>query len=127
MALNNLAWLLAQRDGKDKPAKAEEARQLIAKALELAGPRPFLLDTSAVVHLALKQSDKALADLALATSEAPKGIHYFHIARAQELVNNTESAAEALKQAKKLGLKRHNLHPIEAAACAQLADELDRP
>jgi tetratricopeptide (TPR) repeat protein len=127
MALNNLAWLLAQRDDKDKAAKAEEAQKLILAAIELAGPQPQLLDTSAVVHLALKQSDRALADLALATAESPKGIHYFHIARAQELANHSDSAAEALKQAKKLGLKRRHLHPIEAAACAKLADELDRP
>jgi len=127
MALNNLAWLLAQRDGKAKPEKAREAQVLILQAIRTAGPRPQLLDTSAVVHLALKESDPALKDLARATAEAPKGIHYFHIARAQELANNSDSAAEALKQAKKLGLKKRHLHPIEAAACTKLADELDRP
>jgi tetratricopeptide (TPR) repeat protein len=127
MALNNLAWLLAQRDSTSKLAKAKEAQKLILKAIEIAGPRPQLLDTSAVVHLALKESDKALADLAGAIAEAPKGIHYFHMARAQELANHSESAAEALNQAKKLGLKRRHLHPIEAAACSKLADELDRP
>jgi tetratricopeptide (TPR) repeat protein len=127
MALNNLAWLLAQRDGKDKPEKAKDAKKLITQAIAKSGPSPQLLDTSAVVNLALKQSDDALADLVRATAEAPKPIHYFHIARAQELANNSQSASEALNQAKKLGLKRHNLHPIEAAACAKLADELDRP
>jgi len=127
MALNNLAWLLAQRDGKTKPEKAKEAQKLILRAIENVGPRPQLLDTSAVVHLALKESDPALKDLALATAEGPKGIHYFHIARAQELANKSDSAAEALKQAKKLGLKKQHLHPIEAAACTKLADELDRP
>src|SRR5262249_51997956 len=66
MALNNLAWLLAQRNGN-----GQEAKPLVDHALEIAGPRPELLDTRAVVNLALKESGKAIADLERAAAESP--------------------------------------------------------
>jgi tetratricopeptide (TPR) repeat protein len=122
MALNNLAWLLAQRS-----ANGEEAKPLIDHALEIAGPRPELLDTRAVVNLALKESGKAIADLERAAAESPSGIQYFHLARAHEQAKNPKAAAAALEQAKKLGLKSQKLHPLEVAASGKLADELDRP
>jgi tetratricopeptide (TPR) repeat protein len=122
MALNNLAWLLAQRSGN-----GEEAKTLIDRALDIGGPRPELLDTRAVVNLALKESGKAIADLQRALAESPSGIQYFHLARAHEQAKDPKAAAAALEQAKKLGLKRQNLHPIEVAASGKLADELDRP
>ncbi len=56
--LNNLAWLLALRG-----EKANEARERINSALELVGPEQSLLDTRAVVSLALGQNRQALADL----------------------------------------------------------------
>lgn len=122
IALNNLAWLLAQRSGNGK-----DALPLIEHALEIAGPRPELLDTRAVVHLALKDSGRAIADLERAAAESPSGIQYFHLARAQDQAKNSEASAAALKQAKRLGLKRQHLHPIELAASGKLADDLDRP
>jgi uncharacterized protein HemY len=122
MALNNLAWLLAQRGGN-----GEEAKPLIDHALEIAGPRPELLDTSAVVNLALKENGKAIADLERALAESPSGIQYFHLARAHEQAKNPKATSAALEQAKKLGLKSQNLHPLEVAVSGKLADELDRP
>jgi tetratricopeptide (TPR) repeat protein len=122
LALNNFAWLLAMRTGNGK-----DALPLIERAIEKVGPRPELLDTRAVVKLALDQHDQALADLQRAAAEAPSGIQYFHIARAHQQGKNPTAAAEALKQAKNLGLKRHNLHPIEVVASGKLAEALDGP
>jgi tetratricopeptide (TPR) repeat protein len=122
LALNNLAWLLAMRTGK-----GDEALQLIERAIRKAGPRPELLDTRAVAKLALKQSEQAIADLERAAAEAPAGIQFFHMARAHELAKNPTASAAALKQAKQLGLKRQNLHPIEVVASGKLAEELDGP
>jgi tetratricopeptide (TPR) repeat protein len=56
-ALNNLAWLLAQRSGK-----ANEALPLVNRAIEVAGPRGELLDTRASVYIALNQPDKAAVE-----------------------------------------------------------------
>jgi tetratricopeptide (TPR) repeat protein len=120
VALNNLAWLLAQRSGK-----GDEALQWMNHALEIAGPRPELLDTRAIVYLTLKRSDLALADLERASSDTPTAMHYFHMARAQVLGENAQAAADALREAKKRGLKRKHLHPIEEVAAGKLFEELD--
>jgi tetratricopeptide (TPR) repeat protein len=120
VALNNLAWLLAHR------GNGAEAMKLISHALELAGPRPELLDTRALCHLALKQSEKAVADLQHAINEGPTPIQYFHLARAQQSANNADAAALALREAKKRGLKRASLHPIEEKNGGALVEELDR-
>jgi tetratricopeptide (TPR) repeat protein len=120
VALNNLAWLLAHRNN------GAEAMKLINHALELAGPRPELLDTRALCYLTLKQSDKAVADLEHAINEGPTPIEYFHLARAQESANNREASQVALHEAKKRGLKRSGLHPIEEKTAGALVNELER-
>ncbi|MFL5244733.1 MAG: tetratricopeptide repeat protein [Gemmataceae bacterium] len=120
VALNNLAWLLAQR------GNGAEAIKLVGHALELAGPRPELLDTRGLCHLALKQSDKAVTDLQHAIKEGPTPIQYFHLARAQQSANNHEAASLALREARKRGLKRAGLHPIEEKNGGALVEELER-
>ncbi|HLJ94379.1 MAG TPA: tetratricopeptide repeat protein, partial [Gemmataceae bacterium] len=60
LARNNLAWLLAARDGRPK---ALEALDLINQAIQLVGPSSELLDTRAFVRLKLDAADEALKDL----------------------------------------------------------------
>jgi tetratricopeptide (TPR) repeat protein len=122
VALNNLAWLLALKDGK-----ADEAQKLIHEAIDILGPQPDLLDTRAVVFLALKQPEAANADLEKAmVLDAPTGARYFHRARAYQMANKRDAAAKAFREARKLGLQREHLHPVEAIACGKDFDELDR-
>jgi tetratricopeptide (TPR) repeat protein len=119
VALNNLAWLLAQR--KDAAA---EAVTLIGKAIESHGPRPELLDTRAVAYLTLGQTDPALADLEQAIADAPTAAKYFHLTRAHQMARNPRAARAALARAKAAGLTAERLHPAEHAAYRQLVAEL---
>jgi tetratricopeptide (TPR) repeat protein len=119
VALNNLAWLLAQRkDG------AAEALTLIGKAMELYGPRPEFLDTRAVAYLTLGQTEQALADLEKAIADAPSATKYFHLTRAHHMARNPRAARAALTRANAAGLTAERLHPAERATYRQLVAEL---
>lgn len=118
-ALNNLAWLLAQR--KTRP---DEALELVTRAIEKHGPRPELLDTRAVVYLTQGRSEPALADLERATKDAPTAAKFFNLARAHHLMRNSKSALEALNQATALGLDDQKLHPTEREVYRQVVAEL---
>jgi tetratricopeptide (TPR) repeat protein len=119
-ALNNLAWLLALRE-----QKGDEALPMIQRAIDLFGPRPDLLDTRALVYLALGQPDKARVDLKAAIADTPTATRYLHLARVCRTADDTEGAAAALREAKALGLKRAQLHPVELAACTNLLEGVD--
>ncbi|MFO0969408.1 MAG: tetratricopeptide repeat protein [Gemmataceae bacterium] len=118
-ALNNLAWLLAQR--KTRP---EEALKLIGHAITVHGPRPELLDTRAVVYLSLDRGEAALADLQRAAREAPSASKLFNLARAYHMMANTKAAREALSRATALGLDDMKLHPTERDAYRRVVAEL---
>ena len=118
-ALNNLAWMLAQR--KTHP---DEALKLINRAIETHGPRPELLDTRAVVYITLGRSEPALADLNHATRDAPTAAKFFNLARADYLTRDTKSALQALNQASALGLDEQRMHPAEREVYRQVTAEL---
>jgi tetratricopeptide (TPR) repeat protein len=110
-ALNNLAWLLAFRSGREPKAKALE---LIDRAIDLAGSNATLLDTRAVVYLQLGKPDLALQDLNGALAINPdKPVLYFHLARALELANNPAEARAALREAEQRGVKAETMDPRE--------------
>jgi tetratricopeptide (TPR) repeat protein len=119
-ALNNLAWLLALRG-----RKGDEALPLIQRAVELYGPRPDLLDTRALVYLALERPDKARADLKAALADTPTATRYLHLARVCQAADDADGAAAALKEAKALGLRRAQLHPVEVTTCTKLLEGID--
>lgn len=115
LALNNLAMMLVVQN-KQLP----EAEQLMNQAVKVAGPRANLLDTRALVYLAMNQPDKALDDLDWAVNEAPGPIVHFHRARACYQLGQEDAARQALKEAYTLGLKPELLHPLERAALRNL-------
>jgi tetratricopeptide (TPR) repeat protein len=119
VALNNLAWLLAHA-----PAGAAEGLALIERAVQLVGPRPELLDTRALVHLALNRPDRAIADLERLNNESPSGPRYFHLARAHQAAKNREEAKAALLRATKSGFRPEQLHPMEQVAYQKIVTEL---
>lgn len=122
LALNNLAWLLAQRNGA-----GDEALTLINRAIDVAGPRAELLDTRASVHMARQRGDLALKDMEAALADNPTPPRYFHLAQAHRLTNNAKQAAEALQKATSAGLTRpEQLHPQERAAYSKLVRELEQ-
>jgi tetratricopeptide (TPR) repeat protein len=114
-SLNELAWLLALRG-----QQLDEARELIDRAIELAGPQPSLLDTRAVIELALGQPAKALADLQAVIDMQPAADRYFHLALAHRKLGHTVEAAESLKKAEEMQLRPETLHPLERPAYADL-------
>jgi tetratricopeptide (TPR) repeat protein len=120
MALNNLAWLLALRK-----KEGEEAKRFIDRAIQLLGPRAELLDTRAMVYLALGESRKAAADLEQAIAEKPTAARYFHLARALHMARKKAAAKKKFKRAKEAGLEAKGLHPLERGAYHQIAKELD--
>jgi tetratricopeptide (TPR) repeat protein len=119
MALNNLAWLLAQR-----PKEAAEAEKLVNRAINLLGPRPELLDTRAVVSLALGRSAAAVADLKQANADTPTPARYFHLARALHMERRPAEALKALTKAKAAGLEPKGLHPAERVQYDKINKEL---
>jgi tetratricopeptide (TPR) repeat protein len=108
LAMNNLAFLLAFRDGK-----AEEALLLIAQAVEIKGPLPVLLDTRGVVYLAMGRADLAVKDLKEAATERDDAATLFHLALAYDRDKKRVEAVAALKRAESLGLTEQRLHPLE--------------
>jgi tetratricopeptide (TPR) repeat protein len=120
LALNNLAWLLAIHDNK-----GEEARKLIDRAIELAGPGGDLLDTQASVLLALNQPEEAIKKLEDAVQQLPTGPRYFHLTQALDKAGRRDAAKEAwIKATKELLLNENLLHPLERADYQKFNTEL---
>jgi tetratricopeptide (TPR) repeat protein len=121
VALNNLAWLLAQQ-----PGKAGEALTFVNRAIALYGAQAELLDTRGVVYVVLGQGGPAVADLRRSVRDSPGPSSYFHLARAHHLAQDTRSALAALNQANAAGLTAEALHPSERGAYRRLVAELQR-
>jgi tetratricopeptide (TPR) repeat protein len=113
--LNELAWLLALR-----AQKLDEARELIDRAIDRAGPQPTLLDTRALVELAQGQPEKALADMQVVIDDQPAANRHFHLALVQHKLGRADDAAESLKKAVAMQLRPESLHPLERSAYADL-------
>jgi cellulose synthase operon protein C len=117
-ALNNLAWLLAFRKGKE-----EEALGYINKAIELVGPAAELRDTRGIVLYHMGNLPMALLDLEDAAA-SPTPSRCFHLALAHHKINNRAAAADMLRKAKSLGLTPDKLHGLEQPYYDKLVSEL---
>ncbi len=127
VAANNLAWILALRDGR-----ADEALALVGRAVDVLGPIPELLDTRAVAQLSAGRTDAALSDLGAAldrTGLDPKvrSSLYYHLAQAQSRAGDRAAAEKTWREAVAQGLTADALHPLERAAFAKWAGDLARP
>jgi predicted Zn-dependent protease len=118
-ALNNLAWLLAMRDGR-----GQEALALINRAIDQVGPSPELLDTRGVIYLRMGQTENAIRDLEDALSQSPSASRYYHLAQARHQAKDRARAVLALREAKTLGLSEKSLHPLERSTYKPLTEEL---
>jgi tetratricopeptide (TPR) repeat protein len=109
VVLNNLAWLLALKEG----GKGDEAQRLIDRAVDVAGPLPALLDTRGMVLLASGKARQAVADLEQAVAARPTTPEgYFRLARALH-ADQRAGAVVVFQQAQRRGLRAENLHPLE--------------
>jgi tetratricopeptide (TPR) repeat protein len=120
VALNNLAWLLTRQAGKQA-----EALKLINRAIELYGPQADLLDTRALVYLAMGQGSQAVTDLRRAVADAPGPTTYFHLIQAHQMARDTRSALAVLSQVNAAGgLSAEQLHPTERETYLRVIAEL---
>ncbi|MHB1423267.1 MAG: tetratricopeptide repeat protein [Gemmataceae bacterium] len=122
VALNNLAWLLAQRSSD--PDKHQEALTRIEAAVAGIGRRADLLDTRGLVHLKLGHDAAALADFRAAAADMPSPTHLFHLARAHYKASDKTNASKTLKLAQEQGLQASLLHPSEQREYQKLLMEL---
>ena len=118
-AMNNLAVLLALRHDK-----LDEAMTLINKAVEIAGPVGAMLDSRAIVYLALGDAEKSLADMTDALADAETPVRLFHQAQACQLAGQTDAAITAMGKALQKGLTKEKLHPLEIPAFDKLKESV---
>jgi Tfp pilus assembly protein PilF len=119
LALNNLAWLLAMKEGRP-----EDALGLMARAMDLVGQTPELLDTRGCIYLKLGKVDLAIQDFQACIDQTPSPTRYFHLALAQQLANKGDAAREAWQKARGLNVKE--LHALERPDYQKLLAALDR-
>ncbi|HTU19173.1 MAG TPA: hypothetical protein VMG10_14025 [Gemmataceae bacterium] len=122
VALNNLAWLLAQRSSD--PDKHQEALLRIESAVAAIGRRADLLDTRGLVHMKLGHETAALADFRDAAADMPSPAHLFHLARAHYKASDKTNAFKILKLAQEQGLQASVLHPSEQSEYQRMLMEL---
>jgi tetratricopeptide (TPR) repeat protein len=118
LALNNLAYLVSLHAGKH-----EEALALVLQAKEIAGAESDILDTEALIRIARETpEDLAVARKLLQDVIAmkPSASAYFHLALLEQKANNPSEFRLAWREAKKLNLKKSDLHPLEWGDLAKM-------
>jgi len=120
LALNNLATLLAERDGK-----RDEALKLIDRALLIAGREPGLLDTKGTILLFKGDAAAAAANLEAAAREPDADPRYrFHLALAYRNLNRTDDAKSELERAIARDLEKQILTANERKLLTELRSQL---
>ena len=108
VALNNLAFLIAVKDGQ-----TEEAMRLIDAALAVTGPHAEFLDTRAIILTRANRAQEAIADLQRSIADAPSAVKQFHLTQAYLKANRVQGAVDAYRRAAEQGIKPNDFHPLE--------------
>jgi tetratricopeptide (TPR) repeat protein len=108
---NNLAMLLVLY----RPDQADKAIQMMDEVIAIRGPAPVFLDTRAVCYIVKGgKTEEATKDLKLALIQQRKAVYLFHLAWTYDLSPSKRGLRDqTLEEAKKLGLKPEDLHPME--------------
>ena len=114
----NLAWILA------RPESADEAAELVDRAVQTLGPLPDVLDTRALVRLAKGQTNLALDDMREAVI-APTALKYLHLAAAHAALSDMGAARAAFARAKALGLGKERLDTRDQRRVESLESTLE--
>jgi len=120
LALNNLAWILAHKQGN-----GPEALELTKQAIQIMGPNPSVLDTRGIIYLTLGKGNLAVKDFESAVAEKPNPNYCFHLARALLVDKNPDRAKQVFKQAKDLGFNPDRLDPLERGEFPKIRDQLE--
>jgi tetratricopeptide (TPR) repeat protein len=99
VALNNLAWILCERQNE-----YEQALELVQRGLEMEPDYVDMIDTRGVIFHRLGQYDKAVADFKKCLELYPDGTPsavttYMHLGRSLAELGQSDKASEALRQA----------------------------
>jgi Flp pilus assembly protein TadD len=120
LALNNLATMLAEVDGR-----RDEALRHIEKALAIVGREPSLLDTKGTILLFDGKAEAAAENLEAAAREADADPRYrFHLALAYQALNRIEDANTEFQRALARNLEKQILTAKELELLAQLRSQL---
>lgn len=120
LALNNLATMLAEVDGR-----RDEALKLIDSALLIAGREPSLLDTKGTILWLKGDAAAAAANLEAASREPDADPRYrFHLALAYRDLNRTDDAKGELRRAIERDLDKQILTANERKLLTELRSQL---
>ena len=126
VAINNLAWILCEQQGK-----YQKALLLAEQGLAIDPDYVDLIDTRGVILYRLKDYDKAVLDFQRAISlhsqqtQAIVGA-YFHLGRALAELDRKTEAEKNLKKAQELNMQVGGLSSNEATEASQLLAELSK-
>jgi tetratricopeptide (TPR) repeat protein len=121
---NNLAWLMALKNGK---GAGKAALDYINDAIKLSGPRADYFDTRGIIRLKNGETQLAIDDLEKAVALDPSAPKYFHLAQAYHEIKDKEKTRENLEKAKNKGLTPSGLHPLEHPDYDRLITEMAKP
>jgi tetratricopeptide (TPR) repeat protein len=123
-AINNLAWVLCEDQGKHK-----EALELTHRGLKIAPNYIDLIDTCGVVNYRLGLFEKAVQDFNTCLALYPKGTlkataTYFHLGRALAKMDQKEGAVNNLNKALELNAENRELSKKDTEEAQRLLEEL---
>lgn len=123
IVLNNLAYMMALSEESD--SSIADAKDYIAQAISLLGPRSDILDTRAMILIAAGEYSKAISDLELAVTDLPTASKFFHKAIAHLRSGENEQAARSWEKSLELGLERSDVSALEKAMFDEIKSELE--
>jgi len=126
IAINNLAWILCEKQGKH-----QQALELAQRGLEKAPDYIDLIDTRGVVYYRLGEFNKAVQDLTrcvkLYPAQTPSTVaSYFHLGRALASLGQKDEAIENFKKTLELNIKVGGLIAADVADAQRLLQELSQ-
>ena len=126
IAINNLAWIMCEDQGK-----FQQALELTERGLKISPNYIDLIDTRGVAYYRLGEFNKAIQDftdcLKLYPGTAPSGTATrFHLARAFAALGEKNKAIEHLKQVLNIESQTKGLSAKDLAEAQRLLDELSK-
>ena len=124
IAINNLAWIMCEKQGK-----GQQALELAQRGLTIAPDYVDLVDTRGVIYYRLGEFDKAIEDftkcITLYRVTAPSGVATrFHLARAFAELGQKDEAIDQLGRALDLESRIGGLSSADLAEAQRLLKQL---
>jgi cellulose synthase operon protein C len=124
IVLNNLAFLAALAGSAG--GSNVDALKLAEEAESILGPSADILDTKAVVLIALKRYSEAIELLKLSLTDNPTGAKYFHLVTAHLGAGENAAAIDAWEKAEAAGLTKDELNRLEHARYDEVKAKIDQ-